>query len=269
MVASFWFREKTRILADLPGYFRQLSAPSRIPAGQRVYAIGDIHGCDDHFANLLDLIEQDDARRPPAAVTLILLGDIIDRGPDSRGVVERAMRLGERFATVRRIIGNHEELFLKSLQGDPCALRSFVGIGGVATLKSYGIDDKIYRALSFTDLAEKLPTLVPAAHQKFLASGESQIAIGDYVFVHAGIRPGVALDRQRENDLRWIRTEFVSDRRDHGKVVVHGHTFSRAPENRPNRIGIETAAYASGVLTAVGLEGSCRWFLQTSHQKCP
>lgn len=234
-----------------------------IPEGQRVYAIGDIHGRDDLFADLLDLIRTDIAARGPARISLILLGDLVDRGPQSAAVVDRAMRLRAEFDDMRLLIGNHEECFLAALTGDVRRLRYFMRIGGEATVRSYWNSQASLTEASFEEVAEQLPSMVPQSHVEFLGSGEDVIIIGDYVFVHAGIRPGVPLERQALIDLRWIRDEFLSDERDHGVMIVHGHTIQDEVDECANRIGIDTGAYRSGVLTAIVLEGSERRFLNT------
>lgn len=234
-----------------------------VPEGQRVYAIGDIHGRDDLFAELLDQIRADNANRDPARVTLILLGDLIDRGPESADVVERAMSLHNEFPDTRLLVGNHEECFLAALTGDVRRLRYFMRIGGDATVASYWNDDLSLTSASFEEVAERLPAMVPEAHVNFLGQGEDIITIGDYVFVHAGIRPGIALERQSFADLRWIREDFLQDERDHGVMVVHGHTIRDEIDECPNRIGIDTGAYRSGVLTAIVLEGTARCYLKT------
>lgn len=234
-----------------------------IPAGQRVYAIGDIHGRDDLFAELIDLIHADNARREPAKVTLILLGDLVDRGEQSAEVVQRAIGLTSGFDEVRLLIGNHEECFLAALTGDVRRLRYFMRIGGDATVSSYWNDTLQLDQASFEEVAERLPKIVPLEHVEFLNSGEDVIEIGDYVFVHAGIRPGVPLEKQSLGDLRWIRDEFLEDDRDHGAIIVHGHTIRESVDEWPNRIGIDTGAYLSGKLTALALEGGERRYLQT------
>ena len=249
------FRKKPRAQSEV--------SIARIPAGQRVYAIGDIHGRDDLFADLLALISADDAARPPALTTLILLGDLMDRGPESKQVIDRAIAQKGQWAGFRWLIGNHEEVMLRALGGDPKLVRYFVRIGGGPTIQSYGIDGQDYADASFEDLAEQWPALVPPEHAAFLAAGEDQIAIGDYLFVHAGVRPGVSLDDQAVSDLRWIRDEFLDDARDHGAMIVHGHTIADDVQERGNRIGIDTGAYASGKLTAIGLEDDQRWYLST------
>ncbi len=243
---------------------RVSAALSRVPDGQRVYAIGDIHGRDDLFAQLLAKVEADNAARGKAFTTLILLGDLVDRGPDSASVIERAIGLGAPFDKVVMLIGNHEECFLAALTGDLKRVRYFVRIGGDATIRSYWGDDAAYAAASFEEVAEKLPGKVSQSHVDFLNRGEDMVQIGDYVFVHAGIRPGVALERQKTSDLRWIREEFLEHEDGYGGVIVYGHTISEDVEETANRIGIDTGAYLTGRLTAVGLEGDERWFLDTA-----
>ena len=230
-----------------------------VPEGERVYAIGDIHGRLDLFEQLIAAIDGDDAGRTRAETTVILLGDLIDRGPDSAGVIDAAMAWGER-RRVRLLVGNHEEMFLEGLQRTE-VLRHFLRYGGKETVLSYPIDRTDYRELSLDELQARLRDAVPQAHVDYLGSAEDVVAIGDYLFVHAGIRPGVALEDQNPADLRWIREKFITDTRDHGCVVVHGHTISAGVEEMPNRIGIDTGAFQSGRLTALGLEGSRRWYL--------
>lgn len=233
-----------------------------VPAGRRVYAIGDIHGRLDLVEQLLAMIDADDRARAPAQTELIFLGDLVDRGPDSRGVVERLMALKEE-RPVRFLIGNHEEVFLRAVAGDPRALRFLVRIGGRETLFSYGISEEEYRELDYDDLMAVIRERVPASHVAFLSSFEQWIELGDYLFVHAGLRPGVALEDQARSDLCWIREDFLRHRDSFGKMVVHGHSITEEIDERPNRIGIDTGAYASGRLTAIGLEGEERWYLST------
>lgn len=251
----FWKRKSKPVPPTRSGF--------SIPTGRRVYAIGDIHGRDDLFAELVDLIRADNAASPPAVVTLILLGDLVDRGPQSAEVVERAIRLRDEFEDTRLLIGNHEECFLAALTGDVRRLRYFMRIGGAATVQSYWRGHVDLVEATFEDVAEQLPAMVPLAHVEFLGAGEDVIEIGDYAFVHAGIRPGVQLNKQALADLRWIREDFLEDDRDHGVMVVHGHTIRDDVDEWPNRIGIDTGAYKSGVLTAIVLEGGERRYLKT------
>lgn len=238
-----------------------------IPPGRRVYAIGDIHGRDDLFHELIDLIRSDNSAHEDAETTIILLGDLVDRGPASAAVIDRAIALRAEFPGTRLLIGNHEECFLAALTGDARRVGYFLRIGGDATVRSYWgapLDGE-----TVDSIAAGLPHRVPAAHVDFLGRGEDMIEIGDYIFAHAGIRPGVAITRQSVADLRWIRDEFLDDGRDHGVMVVHGHTIRRAVDERPNRIGIDTGAFQSGVLTAIVLEGTGRRFLQTGGDQTP
>lgn len=252
----FWKRK-----SKVDGERSELTALPMVPEGRRVYAIGDIHGRDDLFEQVIDLIHADNAARGPAHVTLILLGDLIDRGPQSAEVVERAMRLREEFFDMRWLIGNHEECFLAALTGNERRLRYFMRIGGEATVRSYWKDDVSLAKAGFAELAESLPRLVPMEHVNFLGRGEDLIEIGDYAFVHAGIRPGVPLERQKLADLRWIREDFLDDLGDHGKMIVHGHSITAEPDEQRNRIGIDIGAFRSGALAALGLEGCKRWYM--------
>lgn len=237
---------------------------ARVPDNVRVYAIGDVHGRNDLLQLLLAQIDQDNTRRGPADTQIIFLGDLVDRGADSAGVIETAMALRASGRNVRFLLGNHEEIFLKACRsGDTKTLRFFLKIGGDATLQSYPIRRSEYLALSLDELAERLPSLVPESHLAFLESFEDQIVIGDYAFVHAGIRPGVSLLEQKRSDLRWIREEFTDHRGDLEKVIVFGHTIYPEVEERGSRIGIDTGAFSSGTLTAIGIEGGERWYLQT------
>jgi serine/threonine protein phosphatase 1 len=234
----------------------------RVPDGQRVYAVGDIHGRLDLFEGLIAQIEEDDARRGPAETTVVLLGDLVDRGPDSAGVIDAAIAWSAR-RRVRTLCGNHEEMFLKSLESEK-VLREFLRFGGRETVLSYPIEPHEYAELTFEDLRKRLCTLVPLEHLEFLKGLEDWIVIGDYLFVHAGIRPGVAIDKQSVQDLRWIREPFLSADAPSPYCVVHGHTIYDQPLEQSGRVGIDTGAYQSGVLTTLGLEGERRWFVATT-----
>ena len=233
-----------------------------VPNGVRVYAIGDIHGRLDLLDRLLDMIGEDDEARGPARTELIFLGDLVDRGPDSVGVIERLMALRET-RPVRFLMGNHEEVFLRAVEGDLRALRFLVRIGGRETLLSYGISDEEYRSVDYDGLLALLREKVPASHVAFLSAFESWIEVGDYLFVHAGLRPGVKVEDQKTSDLCWIREDFLTHRESFGKMVVHGHSITEDIDERSNRIGIDTGAFASGRLTAIGLEKDERWYLST------
>jgi len=230
-----------------------------LPAGQRVYAIGDIHGRADLLRLLMAKIEADDAARGPAKTTVILLGDLVDRGPDSAGVIALARDWGTR-RNVRYLQGNHEEMFLASFD-DENVLRHFLRHGGRETLLSYPITPDEYTEASLEELQMLMHSRIPAQDVEFMRDMDDLIRIGDYVFVHAGIRPGAPLEQQVTSDLRWIRGEFLEDFRPRDFAVVHGHTITEEPELFPLRIGIDTGAFATGQLTALGLEATARWFL--------
>lgn len=253
MVLRKWFR---RPAGDMPG-------EHRLPEGDRVYAIGDIHGRLDLLVPLLELVAADDRTRGERATHLVFLGDLVDRGPDSAGVVDHVMRLAAATPNVRLLMGNHEEVFLRALEGDPKAMRLLFRIGGRQTLLSYGISDEELQTLGDEELLERAQSAVPIAHRRFLEAAEDVIEMGDYAFVHAGIRPAVPLAAQKGADLRWIRSEFLDHPDSHDRMIVHGHTITDEVEIRPNRIGIDTGAYLSGRLTALGIEGRQRWVVAT------
>lgn len=232
---------------------------TRIPEGQRVYAIGDIHGRRDLLCRMIARIEADEASREPADTTVILLGDLVDRGPDSAGVIATVREWSKR-RRVRTLAGNHEEMFLGSFDREE-TLRHFLRHGGRETLLSYPIDNGTYSRATLPELRELMHRAVPAEDVTFMQSMEDRIRIGDYVFVHAGIRPGVALEDQKMSDLRWIRGEFIEGPETRDFVVVHGHTILETPHVSTLRIGLDTGAFSSGLLTAIGLEASARWLI--------
>ncbi|MDB5701093.1 MAG: metallophosphoesterase [Sphingomonadales bacterium] len=232
----------------------------RLPEGERIYAIGDIHGRLDCLDTLIARIDADDAARAPAVTTLVFLGDLMDRGPESRGVIERAIELAETRKAVF-LMGNHEEILIYAWEGDSRAAALCQRVGGRETLMSYGAHASDYDTIDPDDFAMTLGERVPSAHIVFVRGFLDSYSSGDYVFVHAGIRPGVALDAQAPGDLRWIRREFLDDEREHGAMIIHGHSITEDVEEKHNRIGIDTGAFASGKLTAIGIEGGERWFL--------
>lgn len=238
-----------------------------VPDGEVVYAIGDIHGCSDLLSALLARIERDAARGRPVKKTLIFLGDYVDRGPDSRGVIEMLRAGLPRGFEARCLKGNHEQLLLDFLD-DPARLDAWRSNGGEETLRSYGVDvDGLARRAAPPALwREAFAAALPASHLRFLQSLALKYVVGDYVFVHAGLRPGVPLDEQAPADLLWIRHAFLDAETPFGKVVVHGHTPERGPVVRPNRIGIDTGAVFSGCLTAMRLENGTRSFLSTAAE---
>jgi serine/threonine protein phosphatase 1 len=240
-----------------------LAPKGRVPTGQRIYAVGDIHGRLDLLDLLLGIIEADNASRQPAQSRIIFLGDVIDRGPSSAQVVDRAIEVAAGTWHCQFLLGNHEEVFLNALDGDLKALGFFIRIGGRETILSYGISEKEYQDADYQELHTLLTERVPPSHIAFLKSFEDLIVLGDFAFVHAGVKPGQTLADQRTSDLRWIRREFLEHKQGFEKIIVHGHTIADEVELRPHRIGLDTGAYSSGKLTAMGFEAGERWVLDT------
>jgi serine/threonine protein phosphatase 1 len=237
--------------------------PAEGLAGARAYAIGDVHGCADLLEELLTLIERDNRARPSARTFLVTLGDLVDRGPDSCGVIDRFVNSPPAWAKVIHLRGNHEECFSRVLEGDVALVPNWLTYGGYECAESYGLDRNWMIDADPHDIAARLSSKVPQSHKNFLSDMADTFQFGDYLFVHAGVRPGVPIDEQIARDLRWIRGGFLDDSTDHGVMVVHGHTIVGEPELLPNRIAVDTGAYRSGILTAIGLEGAERWFIDT------
>lgn len=236
-----------------------IAAPAALPQGQRVYAIGDIHGCLDQLQALHQAVAQDLAERPTADAVLIHVGDYVDRGPDSAGVVA-LLAAGPPVKDLPTInlMGNHEHMMLDALSsGQAEAAELWLGNGGADTLFSWGVPRQVKQA----DWAARIPRPLLL----FLRDLALMHREGPYLFVHAGIRPGVRLSQQARQDLLWIREPFLSAKGDlggePGMVVVHGHTPVREPVVRPNRIGIDTGAVMGGVLTCAVLEEDRLGFL--------
>ena len=238
-------------------------AQPRAAKGYRAYAVGDVHGRLDLLDRLLGEIERELAERPPRKALLVFLGDLIDRGPQSAQVVERLRSYRNGRVRVVFLLGNHEEVLLRILNGDRSLIPSWLQFGGAQCLESYGADSRKIRRCTKEEALEMIQHSIPSEHVEFLNSFVDTCRFGDYLFVHAGIRPGVSIDEQLQSDLRWIREPFLLDDSDHGCVVVHGHTISAQVEERSNRIGIDTGAYRTGILTALALEGDQRWYLDT------
>jgi serine/threonine protein phosphatase 1 len=246
--------------------FRQRFKPTeqpRTPRGYRAYAVGDIHGRSDLLDRILAMVEQDAERSPTRKMLLIFLGDLIDRGPDSRGVVERLRTYRHDRLRTYFLAGNHEEVLLRLLAGERGLLEGWLKFGGAECLQSYGTDPSSLAGLKEKDALAIVRDAIPDEHRKFLAGFADTLRLGDYLFVHAGIRPGLDLSLQSQVDLRWIRAAFLDCEDDHGMVVVHGHTISESVDERANRIGIDTGAYRTGILSALAVEGAQRWVLDT------
>lgn len=230
-----------------PERTEERTAPASLQGGLRVYAIGDVHGCADRLERLLRLITDDASAAPEPHRRLIFLGDYVDRGPDSRGAIDRVLASTPLLAETVALMGNHEAMMLAALDrpGDAEAVSLWLANGAPATLASYGVDLSLPAARWANHVGE--------THLGFLRRLTRSHVEGAYMFVHAGIRPGVPIALQDERDLMWIREPFLSSQDDHGVVVVHGHTPMREPVVRPNRIGIDTGAVYGGRLTALVL----------------
>ena len=231
-------------------------APATLPEGQRVYAIGDVHGCLEQLRALHAMIAQDIADRPVDQCLLIHLGDYVDRGPDCAEVVA-LLAAGPAVpgATVVNLMGNHEDMMIQAIgTGKAEDGAHWMRNGGAESLLSWRIGRNVPQIV--------WATLIPFPHQRFLRGLALSHRVGPYFFVHAGVRPGMSIDGQKKDDLLWIREPFLSFKKDLGAVVVHGHTPVREPAVRSNRIGIDTGAVLGGVLTCAILEGDRVGFLQ-------
>jgi serine/threonine protein phosphatase 1 len=233
------------------GWFRKKPARSYpvLAPGQVAYAVGDLHGRSDLLRNLhraLDHLEQGRTGKPAIE---IYLGDYVDRGPDSRGIVDCLIERSRTHSVVA-LRGNHEAMLLAVLRGQK-AILDWLQHGGLAAVASYGVDVAEVDPRDEETFIARLREKIPASHIAFLSGLPTKFRLGPYFFAHAGIRPGVDVSRQRDDDLMWIRDTFLGDERDHGFVVVHGHTPVQEPEFRPNRMNLDTGAYLTGVLTCV------------------
>jgi serine/threonine protein phosphatase 1 len=232
-----------------------------VPEGSRIYAIGDIHGRADLLERLRMVIVEDAKLRPVRRKVVVYLGDYVDRGTDSRGVVDLLAR--EPLAGFESVFlkGNHEDSLLQFLT-DPGITPAWMAYGGEATLYSYGVRPPDSRRVEDVLAAQKAFTqALPPGHLAFLKALKLVHVEGDYAFVHAGFREGVPIEFQDPQDMMWIRNEFLYSDADFGKVAVHGHTITDQPEIRPNRIGIDTGAFAT--LTCLVLEETEKRFLAT------
>ena len=226
--------------------------------------VGDVHGRLDLLEELLAKIHSELQRRPADKSLLVFVGDLIDRGPSSAQVIERLRTYRRDGIRPVFLLGNHEEVLLRILAGDAQLITKWRWFGGTECLESYGVDSSQISHLSDEEALAIVRRAIPQEHVEFLESFADSCRFGNYLFVHAGIRPGIELEQQSQSDLRWIREPFLLDDRDHGFVVVHGHTISTEVDARPNRIGIDTGAYRTGVLTALAIEGSERWLVEAN-----
>lgn len=254
---STLFKRKTK--------FPSTPAAPCVPDGEVAWAIGDIHGRLDLLAPLVDAILDDAAKTDAKRKVLIFLGDYIDRGPDSRGVLKYLIeRRSDGAVEWRFLKGNHEEAMLKFM-AEPSFGSNWCEYGGDAALASYGLrpPEMKHRTEAWARVAADLEHKVTSGERTFLETLEYSVSVGDYFFAHAGARPGVALERQSERDLMWIRGSFLDDPAGFEKVVVHGHTPTTDVHVDHRRIGVDTKAYASGILTALRLQGRDRTMIQT------
>jgi len=254
-------------LENLTRIFEAGARKPRVPAGHLVYAVGDVHGRLDLLNRMLALILADAEGRDADRRAIVFLGDYVDRGPQSRGVIDRLLAGPPAGFEQVCLMGNHESWLLDFLV-DCRAGAGWIANGGGATLDSYGT--QIPRGLGFSLGTGRLESTrlaflqsLPEAHRAFLKNLEFMWRSGDYAFVHAGVRPGRALDDQDPQDLLWIRRDFLESEDNFGAFVVHGHTIVDAPEERANRIGLDTGAFATGRLTCLALQDTERRFLQT------
>lgn len=243
---------------------KRASAPS-LPEGMRLYAIGDIHGRLDLLRQLADKISDDLCGTTASQISAVFLGDYVDRGPQSAAVIDELVR-GAFPAPIVALRGNHEDILLRFLE-DESVLDSWRKFGGLDTLRSYGVPvaDPM-RGMGYMSAQNAFRSALPESHVAFLKRTAPSVSFGDYFFCHAGVKPGIPLERQDTKDLLWIRDEFLEYPGTFGKVVVHGHTPAPLPEQRFNRINIDTGAYATSKLTAVVLEGDQRHFLSTGSE---
>jgi serine/threonine protein phosphatase 1 len=240
---------------------RSSSGPA-LAKGVRAYAVGDIHGRLDLLERMLEMIDED-GKSSPGRKLLVFLGDYVDRGPSSKGVLDRLLQPMPEGFEVHFLKGNHEHSLLEFLT-DPSLYQMWKRYGAMECLQSYGVHPPVHDDIgAFEAARDELASAMPPAHLEFLNGLQMSFEIGDYFFVHAGVRPGIPLHRQSVEDLMWIREDFLGSDFNFGKVVVHGHTPSQVPTARANRIGVDTGAYITGHLSCAVLEnGSCR-FLQT------
>lgn len=232
---------------------RQSAKKPRLPEGIRVYAFGDIHGRADLLREMFTVVDADLVRNPVRRAIHVFLGDYVDRGPDSAGTLDLLIERGRRHETIC-LKGNHEVFMLEVLL-DPSKLGDWSKFGGLPTLMAYGIQPTLNPGpAEQVALIEALRKRLPDAHRRFLEGLLPSYICGDFFFVHAGVRPGIPLNEQTEADMLWIRDEFLDSEENFGKFIVHGHTPVREPDIRPNRINIDTGAYATGNLTLLTIQ---------------
>jgi serine/threonine protein phosphatase 1 len=256
---GFWQRLRTRFVAE--------SGAGCLPDGTRVYAVGDIHGRLDLLERMLEKIAGHAAETPYPRNVLVFLGDYVDRGPASKAVVERLAHLHISDWQIVCLRGNHDQAVLDFLNS-PQSYRAWRDYGAAETLYSYGVSPPLFDRMEDIAAAHAaFGAVLPPAHRKFFSNLEYFHVEGGYMFVHAGVRPGIALDRQLPEDLMWIREDFLEADQRLKKVIVHGHSPTSAPQRLSHRIAVDTGAYATGCLSAVALYGQKNTFLSVNALK--
>jgi diadenosine tetraphosphatase ApaH/serine/threonine PP2A family protein phosphatase len=242
--------------------------PAQVPHGTRIYAVGDVHGRADLLAQLFGGIDADLEANPTPRAVHVFLGDYIDRGPASREVLDSLIVRSRRHETIF-LKGNHEVLIEQFLQ-KPRTLPLWRHVGGFQTLLSYGIKPSLNPdAAEQTVLAQQLADVLPPTHRQFLENLQRSFICGDFFFVHAGVRPGVPLSQQTDEDLFWIRERFLNSGEKFGKIIVHGHTPVTEVEFHPNRINVDTGAFATGQLSCLRIEAdNILWFTGSRVGAC-
>jgi serine/threonine protein phosphatase 1 len=257
----------------LLGLFSRASRPAAFIPGRVGYAVGDIHGRADLLNKLLTELEAvaGGEMRPDGVPIIVFLGDYVDRGPDARGVLDMLLSGRPQGYERRFLRGNHEQSMAAFMEA-PLENRAWLLQGGAETLISYGVTPPAPIQASedeWREVALKLAQNLPEAHKAFLDQLERYVELGGYAFVHAGVNPARPLDRQSDDDLYWARQAFLNSRRRFSHRVVHGHTPSQAPYADARRVGVDTGAYASGVLTAARFEGDQVSFVSVSDRPAP
>jgi serine/threonine protein phosphatase 1 len=256
--------EAELVTRPLPGsdQLRVLGRPPSVPAGLRVYAIGDIHGRLDLLDGMLATIEADLGMRPATKPVYVFLGDYIDRGPSSRETIDRLIEHSQAHECVF-LKGNHELIAIKCLS-DRDLFDQWMRLGGMETLSSYQVAAQgVTSGKRIVELQAAFHEALPQAHFRFFRDLQTSFVLGDFFFTHAGVKPNVDLADQKESDLLWIREEFLSSNADFGKIVVHGHTPVHEVEVRTNRINVDTGAFATGHLTCLVIEDASLALIST------
>jgi serine/threonine protein phosphatase 1 len=246
---------------DLTQYWRWIPF---LPAGLRIYAVGDVHGRSDLIEHIFRAIDDDLARRPIVRPVCVFLGDYIDRGPKSREAIDDLIS-SARDREIVFLRGNHEAIAIKSLN-DPTVFDNWMRrLGGIDTLISYGLDPKKFLGKnSIKRLQLAFNEVLQGAHWEFFGGLQNSFTCGSFFFAHAGVRPNVPLSAQAERDLLWIRDEFLSSETDFGKIVVHGHTPVEHEDLRANRINLDTGAFVTGRLSCLVIDQDALSILRTA-----